>query len=130
MYLERLDGFLRWGYNFWNSQFSKKPINPYQVTDSELGFPSGDAFLVYPGDNGCPVPSIRLKLLRDAFQDIRALQILEQQIGRSDTERVIKDFLGEISFTHYSCDSSHFALFRRYINEQISKNLTLEGSQQ
>ena len=45
-------------------------------------------------------------------------------------ERVIKDFLGEISFTHYSCDSNHFALFRRYINEQISKNLTLEGSQQ
>ena len=63
---------------------------------------------------------------RDAFEYILTLA----DAGTPLTERVIKDFLGEISFTHYSCDSNHFALFRRYINEQISKNLTLEGSQQ
>lgn len=43
-------GFLQWGYNFWYSQFSKHEIDPFTVTDAGKAFPSGDAFVVYPGE--------------------------------------------------------------------------------
>ena len=111
MYKENLDGFLRWGYNFWNSQFSKEPIDPYRVTDAGFGFPSGDGFLVYPGKDGTPVASIRLKLLRDAFQDYRVLQTLEQKIGRAEVLNWIAQELGDLSFTQYPADNAVFMDF-------------------
>lgn len=126
MYQERLDGFLRWGYNFWNSQFSKEPVDPYRTTDAGLGFPSGDGFLVYPGQKGRPVPSIRLKLLRDAFQDMRALFVLEQQIGRAGAMQLIQACLGRISFTEYSSDATHFEEFRQKLNKAITQQIHSE----
>lgn len=44
IYKLKLKGFLHWGYNFWYAQFSKYPIDPFQVTDAGGGFPAGDAF--------------------------------------------------------------------------------------
>ncbi len=121
MYQENLDGFLRWGYNFWNSQFSKETIDPYRVTDAGMGFPSGDAFLVYPGNDGTPVASIRLKVLRDAFQDYRALQTLEQKIGRAEVLKWIAESLGEISFTQYPDDNAVFLQFSQGIYDRLEK---------
>ncbi len=72
LYKYDIQGFLHWGYNHWYSQKSVKRINPFQVTDADHGFPSGDAFLVYPGDKG-PIGSIRLAIMREAMQDVRAL---------------------------------------------------------
>ena len=125
MYKEQLDGFLRWGFNFWNSQFSREPINPYQVTDAGLGFPSGDAFLVYPGRDKKPVESLRLKLLRDAFQDARALFLLEETIGRQAVLDLICQYLGEISFAQYPSDVEVFEAFRHTVNRRLQK----EGTQ-
>ncbi len=121
LYKENLDGFLRWGYNFWNSQFSKKAIDPYRVTDAGLGFPSGDAFLVYPGENGTPVSSIRLKVMRDAFQDYSALEILEQKFGREKVLEWITDQLGELSFTQYPVDNDVFLGFRQELYNLLRK---------
>ena len=44
-------------------------INPYLTTDADCGFPSGDAFLVYPGKDGKPEESIRLMVLQEAFRN-------------------------------------------------------------
>ena len=35
-------GFLQWGHNFWYSQYSKRPINPFKITDAGGSFPAGD----------------------------------------------------------------------------------------
>lgn len=126
MYKEQLNGFLRWGYNFWNSQFSKHPIDPFHVTDADFGFPSGDGFLVYPGDHGGPVASLRLKLLRDAFQDYRILCALEAHIGRHETLHLIKSYFGDISFTKYSSDNEVFLKFRHGVNQKLNQ-ISQEG---
>lgn len=63
-------GFLHWGFNFWNTQHSRSAIDPNVVTDAGGAFPSGDAFLVYPGQD-CPLESLRLKMLALAMEDIR-----------------------------------------------------------
>ncbi|MDO5085038.1 MAG: DUF4091 domain-containing protein, partial [Erysipelotrichaceae bacterium] len=77
LYKYNIKGFLHWGYNFYNSQFSLEKIDPYFVTDAGEAFPSGDAFLVYPGENGQAIESIRLMVLSQAIQDLRAFQLLE-----------------------------------------------------
>ena len=117
---------MRWGFNFWNSQFSKEPIDPYRVTDSGGGFPSGDAFLVYPGENGTPVGSIRLKVMREAFQDIRALNRLEQLSDRQTVLDLIQDTLGDIRFTRYPTQAQRLLDFRTRLNETLAQHSTNE----
>ncbi len=68
-------GFLHWGFNFWNTQHSLSPVDPCVVTDAGGAFPSGDAFVVYPG-NDAPYPSMRLKMLALAMEDTRKSAVL------------------------------------------------------
>ncbi|HBA62876.1 MAG TPA: hypothetical protein DCZ20_03360 [Lachnospiraceae bacterium] len=82
MYKYRLDGFLHWGYNFYNSEYSLYPIDPYRCTDAGGAFPSGDPFLVYPGKDGKPVESIRTMLMDEAMSDYCAMTALEKLSGR------------------------------------------------
>lgn len=119
LYKLNLKGFLHWGYNFWYAQFSKYAINPFQVTDAGGGFPSGDAFLVYPGKEG-PVESIRLEVLAEALQDLRALELLEQKLGREEVIALLEaDLEEEISLTVYPRDSEWYLRKREQINAMI-----------
>ena len=68
LYKYKIIGILHWGYNFYNSQFSLEKINPYQVTDAGGAFPSGDAFLVYPGEDRHPEESIRMMCTKRHFR--------------------------------------------------------------
>ena len=81
MYKCSIVGFLHWGYNFYNLQYSKGKINPYEVTDAGGSFPSGDSFSVYPYENQA-IPSIRLKVFKNALDDILLLTLLEKKIGK------------------------------------------------
>ena len=119
LYLYQIEGFLHWGYNFWNSQFSKEPIDPYRITDAKLGFPSGDPFLVYPGENGTPVPSIRLKVFREALQDMRALQLLESLSSREHVVALIESICGKITFKRYPRDAQVLLALRGAVNDSI-----------
>lgn len=116
-------GFLHWGYNFWNTQNSIKAINPFEVTDAGRAFPSGDAFLVYPGQEG-PINSIRGEVMREAMQDLRALQLLEQRIGK---ERIIaeleKDLASPITFREYPRELTWMLRTRQWVNEQLKSCL-------
>ncbi len=67
MYLYGIEGFLHWGYNYYSSQYSIRKIDPYRVTDADDAFPSGDAFLVYPGEDGKAEESIHLLALEEGF---------------------------------------------------------------
>lgn len=89
LYLQGYRGFLHWGYNFWYSAYSYKLIDPFRVTHADYGFPSGDAYLVYPGDDGYPLGSIRSEVQYEAFTDLRALGLLESLAGREYVENLI-----------------------------------------
>ncbi|OMF71409.1 DUF4091 domain-containing protein [Paenibacillus glucanolyticus] len=123
LYTLKLRGFLHWGYNFWYAQFSKYAINPYQVTDAGGGFPAGDAFLVYPGEEG-PVESIRLEVLTEALQDLRALELLEQKVGREQVTAMLQDGLEEeISLTVYPREEEWYIRKREQVNRLISSSV-------
>src|SRR5699024_147979 len=124
LYKFDIAGFLHWGYNFWYSQFSlKQDLNPFQVTDADQGFPAGDAFVVYPGEEG-PIISLRLEVFHEAFQDLRALKLLESYIGKEEVLSLLEEGLDQpITFKEYPHDEEWLLEKRREINEKI-KELT------
>lgn len=116
LYKYNCTGFLQWGFNFYYSQHSKREIDPFTETDAGGAFPSGDAFVVYPGKNGQPLSSLRQKVFYDGFQDIGALKALENKYSREFVLDFIKRNLGDISFTDYPMCGDTFISFREKLN--------------
>jgi len=130
-------GFLQWGFNFWNSRHSiEKNINPFAMTDGGMAWPSGDPFVVYPGDSphdacglrggpryGRPLLSLRLKLFHEALQDLRALQLLESKIGYDAALSVLEQGLAEpITFSQYPRSAAWLLETRERINNTLAKS--------
>ena len=82
LYKYNMEGFLHWGFNFYNSQYSLHRIDPFRVNDSEDAFPAGDPFIVYPGKDGEPIESMRLPVMADAMLDTQLLEYLESLTSR------------------------------------------------
>jgi len=124
MYKYDIKGFLQWGYNFYYSQLSRELINPYAVTDSRNAFPSGDPFSVYPGRDGEAIESIRLKVFKEALQDMRALKLLENHVSKSEIIKLIEDEAKcEIEFNQFPKDEEFLIRLREKINSLIKEKL-------
>ena len=67
------DGFLRWAYHSWVE-------NPLVSTDFTT-WPSGDCFLVYPGDRS----SIRFERLRDGIETFEKIRLLREAAGTTSS---------------------------------------------
>lgn len=120
LYKYQIHGFLQWGFNFWNSMLSRYPINPYCVTDAACAFPSGDAFLVYPGEDG-PIASIRAEVLMEGLQDMRALQLLEQLTDRETVLALLEEGLeAPITFNSYPHEAAWLLSLREKCNRKIA----------
>lgn len=121
LYKFGIKGFLHWGYNFWNSVLSYEMIDPYYVTDAKEAYPSGDAFIVYPGNDGKPVSSLRFEVFFDGIQDMRALEALEKKIGREKTLELIDSGLKEkITFSRFPRNNAWLLELREKINRILS----------
>lgn len=74
-YKLKAQGFLHWGHNYWFVFCTGTVINPFldAATGAWPGMPHGDAFVVYPGENG-PVDSIRWEVFAESLQDYAMLQ--------------------------------------------------------
>ena len=120
LYVHGIDGFLNWGYNFWFTQHSLNwHIDPYFVTDAGRAFCGGGAFMVYPGKDG-PVDSIHYEVFAEGLQDLRALRLLESEIGREETLKVIQEGVEHpISMTHYPHDAQWLPELRKRIDRRI-----------
>ncbi len=94
-----LDGFLRWAYNSWNR-------NPFETTDF-VSWPSGDCFLVYPGNRS----SVRFERLRDGIEDFEKINLLRSRAAASpQAAKIIADMdrkLLEIFSVERSKGSTH-----------------------
>lgn len=121
LYKFDVKGFLQWGYNFYYSQFSEHMINPYIVNDAEGAFPAGDAFSVYPGTNG-PVVSLRLKVFKEALQDMMALKLLEKYIGKETVVALIDEEV-KVNFEVYPKRKEYILELRQTVNELIKQNI-------
>ena len=124
MYKFDLEGFLQWGFNFWYSQLSVYPIDPFRVSDSGYAFPSGDGYVVYPGDNGEPLISLRLKAFNEAISDLRALRLLESLIGREKVLKMLEKGLDKpLTFSEYPRSEEWLYHKREEINRAIRRAL-------
>ena len=121
LYKYRLDGFLHWGYNFYNSERSMYPIDPYRCTDAGGAFPSGDPFLVYPGKDGKPEESMRQMLMDEAMSDYCAFMALEKLAGREKVLELIDE--EKVTFDEYPQDESYLLGLRRKVNQAIKDAL-------
>ena len=122
MYLHDNAGFLHWGYNFYNWQFSLKPINPYMNTHAGYAFPAGDPFLVYPGDDGKAVSSIRGQVQRNAFDDIAAFKLLESLAGREFVVQLIKEGRNEeFTYKNYPKEPEYLLNLHERVLSEIAK---------
>ncbi len=120
LYKYRLDGFLQWGFNFYNSALSRFPIDPYRCTDAGRAFAAGDAFLVYPGKDGVPEESLRLMLMDGAMSDLCALQLLERLQGREAALACLEPEGEEIlTITKYPKNRAYLTDMRRRVNAAI-----------
>jgi hypothetical protein len=120
LYLKKMDGFLHWAFNFYFSQYSQHPIDPYLNTDCDGFAPAGDAFQVYPGEGGQPEESLRLLLFQHAMQDLRALQLLESLTDREYVVRLIEEGLHQpLTMYRYPLDEAWLLNLRHRVNEQI-----------
>lgn len=119
LYLTGIKGFLHWGFNFYNSQYSKRQINPYYESDADGAFPAGDSFMVYPSKDGKVFSSVRLEAFSSGIDDYRALTALERKIGREKVVKLLNDCGYMSNFTEYDkCDENFIAL-RNKINELL-----------
>ncbi|NCC43639.1 MAG: DUF4091 domain-containing protein, partial [Clostridia bacterium] len=124
LYKYEIDGFLQWGYNFYNSEYSLYPIDPYQCTDADGAFPSGDPFLVYPGKDGQPVESIRNMLMDEAMADLMAMKYLEKLTNRETVMKCMEnEETGEVTFKQYPRAISYPSSVREKVNAAIKAAL-------
>lgn len=122
LYLHDIKGFLQWGFNFYNSAHSLRHLNPYEVTDADCAFPSGDSFLVYPDKSGA-IMSVRGETMFEAWQDMRALQLLEKLIGKDKVREEIEESFGEIRFRSYPRGTQNMLSIREKVNTLIQQNI-------
>ena len=117
LYDVKVQGFLHWGYNFYNSVLCETLIDPYTDTSCGGGIYSGDAYIVYPHKNGV-YRSLRSEMVMAGFQDYRALKTLEKYVGREKT----LEFLHENGIEWldvYPRNSGTFDKIRRSLNDMI-----------
>lgn len=93
MYNYKAAGFLQWGYNFYYDRMSEGWFDP-KVNPNGYKLMPGCSYLCYPESDGA-VPSLREVHMREAFDDLRALKLLEMYIGRDKVLELITETVGK-----------------------------------
>lgn len=115
LYKFAIQGFLQWGFNFWYSCGSRNALNPYLDLSGDNWVPAGDTCSVYPGFDGKPVYSLHAVLFYEALQDQRALQLLEEKIGREKVEALLEE-VGTLTFSEYPKEEEPILALREKVN--------------
>ncbi|MBQ8552126.1 MAG: DUF4091 domain-containing protein [Clostridia bacterium] len=116
-----IKGFLQWAFNFWYSQYSYHPVNPFSDTCGDYFSPAGDTFSVYPGPDGKALYSLHALHFYEALQDLRALRLLETKIGHDAVVALIEEDCAEpMTFRSYPRSQEYLLSLRERINAAIA----------
>ena len=117
LYKYSIAGFLQWGYNFYYNQGSYDFVNPYADSTGDYFVPSGDAYSVYPAQDGTALESMRLVQFYEGLQDRSAMELCESLIGRERVIKALEEAYGrEIKFSHCPASSEAMLAIREKIN--------------
>ena len=119
-----IEGFLHWGYNYYNNRASGDAINPYLDLSGEDWVPAGDTFTVYPAQDGTPLESIRSITMDEVMQDVRAMKFAESLTSHDTVVKAMECALGrEITFDRCCESADEMLRVREAVNEIIAKNI-------
>ena len=120
IYKYNVVGFLQWGYNFYNNQYSGDPVNPYYEQSCDFAFPAGDPFSVYPENDGTALESPRIVIFHEALQDIKAMKLAEKFTSHDEVVKTIENALGkEVEFDVCAKTSETMLRVREAVNAII-----------
>lgn len=122
MYYYGATGFLHWGYNYYYDTLSHGLFDPGRNPCGYAMHP-GTSYLVYPQMDGTCLPSMREKLMMEAMCDIRALQCLEQGIGREKVCEACETWFGPMSLQMSAAKTASVVDFRQWLNATIDKTM-------
>lgn len=124
MYKYNIVGFLHWGYNFYANWHSIDQINPYLVGDGCGWVTPGDAFSVYPAQNGEALESIRITVFHEALQDMKAMKLCEKYCGKDAVVKVIDETIGAtVTFDTCAKSANQMLALREKINSLIKEKV-------
>lgn len=123
MYKYGIEGFLHWGYNYYNNQYSDDNINPFLNACCGYWSSGGDGMSVYPGLKGQPLESLRLLVFKQGIDDIRALKFCEKYYSKDYIIEELEKICGEIDFKKCINNTETMLLVREKINELVIKAL-------
>ena len=118
MYRNGSNGLLHWALNFYHSAGSHIKLDPYFVTDANGQFQSGDTFIVYPTEKGV-YESLRHEVLNDAFNDYRALKLLEKYVGKERVLALLDSEGVKAGYKTYNRSAKWHSAFRLKLNKLI-----------
>ncbi len=120
LYYYDIEGFLHWGFNYYNNWRSYNAIDPFFDSTGEYFVTSGDTYLVYPGENDTPWGSLRLNAMSEAMDDIRALKLYEEKYGKKAAKALILENTdGELTFFHYPENPDYLPNWRKKIYDAL-----------
>ncbi len=118
MWKYKIAGFLQWGFNFYSSQNSVDPINPFMGADNDYFVPAGDTYAVLPGPHGEPWETLHMKGFTMALQDMRAMYLAEKLSSREEVMAILESE-GEVTFAKYPHSAAWLLEMRGKINRII-----------
>lgn len=119
MYKFGIGGFLHWGYNSYGAEHYRYMINPYVTTSADYCFPSGDAFSVYPVQDGV-IPSVRAFVFYEALQDMALCRLLESKTSHDYVVEIIDEIAGKnVRFASMPEDETYLYQLRERILKEL-----------
>lgn len=116
-------GFLNWGYNFYNNQWSYEHVDPFLTSTGECFVASGDTYMVYPAPDGTAWASNRYMAFYEAIEDLRAMKLCASLYSYDEVIKVLEEITGEIVFDKCVCDSATMLKIRHTIDDMIFDKL-------
>lgn len=119
-----VSGFEYWGLNQWGKNTGRRDWAHFDRGDTRTSwqrttFPWGDGWLLYPGDRGEPLSSIRFENLRDGFEDAELLQLLVARGRKADADRLAESIAPSI--TEYVTDPQRLAAAHEQLLRLLEK---------
>ena len=124
---QRIEGVAYWAISSWPEGFGGWPARPWPANPPSKfpysGQHNGNGFICYPGRDGLPWPSIRLKCIRDGLEDQDYLALLARLAGAdpAPAERSLLDVPSELAvgLRYYNKDPAVLLRTRRRLAERI-----------
>ena len=122
-----VEGVAYWAISSWPAGWQEWPAKPWppnpRSTFPYSGQHNGNGFICYPGPDGQPWPSIRMKCIRDGLEDHDYLSILRERAGETpspEVERLLQiPHEVAIGLRYYNRDPQALLRARRQLAEAI-----------